>query len=372
MRLPTYEEFTRVEKQLDVLEHPLDQALFVVGPPGSGKTVLAIKRAQMVDDFHHQKEAIGSVPVVTYNRMLRRLQTLLGKNIAASTYHSFIYGDYKRRTGSKELPHEQGDPYKYLWTDMCNALDKIGAGPNKKHLVVDEGQDLPVGFYRYVSQYVAETMTVFADEDQAISGERTIREQIKTATGLDDPIILQNNHRNSREVARLAEHFHGGGILPAAQCVRHWTWILPRLIQSPDMKTTAELVSRQYETFGGSIGIIVYKNDTGRNIFHRLRELLPGKRVNIYENERKNENEINVLKDGITVLNKESVKGQEFDAVFILELEYFIPCETDVKSRAMYMTCTRARDFLFLVYGPNGLSKEAEQSLPGPDILERS
>ena len=365
MRLPTYEELARMPEQLDVLEHPLDQALFVVGPPGSGKTVLAIQRAQTV------KEAMGSVPVVTYNRMLRRLLALLGKDIAASTYHSFISGDYRRRTGPKKLPHEQDDSYKYLWTDMCNALDKIGAGPNKKHLVVDEGQDLPVGFYRYVSQYVAETMTVFADEDQRLSGERTTLKQIKTAAGLDDPIMLKKNHRNSPEVARLAEHFHGGE-LSAAQWVRPSTGVLPRLIQSPDMKTTAKRVYRQYKTYRGSIGIIVYKNDTGRNIFYRLRELLPGERIDIYENERKNEDEINVLKDGVTVLNKESVKGQEFDAVFILELEYFIPCETDARYRAMYMMCARARNFLFLVYGPNGLSKEAEQSLPGPDILERS
>lgn len=363
MRLPTYEELARVEEQLDVLEYPLDQSLFVAGPPGSGKTVLAIQRAQMVE------EAMGSVPVVTYNRMLRRLLALMGEGITAFTFHSFVFKEYKRRIRSNP-PQERGDPYKYLWTDMFNALDQIGAGPNKKHLVMDEGQDLPVEFYRYASQYVAEAMTVFADEDQALSGERTTLKQIKTAAGLDAPIMLKKNHRNSPEVARLAEHFHSGR-LPAAKCVRPSTGILPRLVQSPNMKSTAERVSNWYKTSRESIGIIVHKNNTGKDIFNRLKKLLPGKRINIYENNLKNENKINVLKDGVTVLNKESVKGQEFDAVFILELERFIPCETDVERRAMYMMCARARDTLFLVYGPNALSKEAEQSLPGPDILER-
>lgn len=364
MRLPTYEEFARVEEQLDVLEHPFDQCLFVVGPPGSGKTVLAIQRAQMV------KEAMGSVAVVTYNRMLRRLLKLMGKGIASSTYHSFVFKEYKRRIRSNP-PHERGDPYKYIWTDMFKALDKTGGAPNRKHLVVDEGQDLPAEFYRYISQYIAETMTVFADEDQALSGKRTPLEQIKKIAGLDDPIILKKNHRNSPEVARLAEHFHSGR-LPAAKCERTPTGDLPRLIQSPNMKITAERVRNVYWNMSKSIGIIVHKNTTGRNISEQLRKLLPGKRIDIYENKEKNEDKINVLKDGVTILNKESVKGQEFDAVFILELEHFIPCETDVKRRVMYMMCTRARDTLYLVYGPNVLSKKAEQSLPEPNILERS
>lgn len=74
---------------------------------------------------------------------------------------------------------------------------------------------------------------------------------------------------------------------------------------------------------------------------------------------------------GVTVLNKDSVKGQEFDTVFVLELERFIPCTIDAEFRAMYMMCTRARDRLFLVYGPERLSAVAEASLPSGDVLER-
>ena len=364
MRLPTYEELAREDEQLDVLEHPLDQSLFVVGPPGSGKTVLAIQRAQMV------KESMGSVSVITYNRMLRRLLALLGDGIDASTFNRFISKDFYDRT-RESIPKEPRNPYKYSWTDIFIALDEIDGGPNRKHLVVDEGQDLPEGFYRYASEYVAETMTVFADEDQALSGERTTLEQIKTVAGLDDPIILKKNHRNSPEVARLAEHFHSGR-LPAAQYERSPTGELPRLVGFSTMKSMAEFISNRYNTQGGSIGIIVAKNDYANATYRQLRELLPGKRIDIYLNEQKNEDKINVLKDGVTVLNKKSVKGQEFDAVFILEIERFIPCRNDVERRAMYMMCSRARDTLFLVHGPNALSREAEQSLPGPNILERS
>ena len=87
MRLPTYDELASVEEQLQVLEHPLDQSLFVAGPPGSGKTVLALQRAQMVVEMQEP------VPIVTYNRMLRRLLALMQDvdEVKPSTMHSFIF-----------------------------------------------------------------------------------------------------------------------------------------------------------------------------------------------------------------------------------------------------------------------------------------
>ena len=67
MRLPTYEEIARDEQQLEVYETPFEESLFAVGPPGSGKTVLAIHRAHML------ASADLEVVLITYNRMLRRL-----------------------------------------------------------------------------------------------------------------------------------------------------------------------------------------------------------------------------------------------------------------------------------------------------------
>ena len=62
VRLPTWSEIASEPDQLNVLEYPLDRSLFVVGPPGSGKTVLALHRAQMLADRQRR------VTLVTYNR----------------------------------------------------------------------------------------------------------------------------------------------------------------------------------------------------------------------------------------------------------------------------------------------------------------
>ena len=366
MRLPTYDELASVEEQLQVLEHPLDQSLFVAGPPGSGKTVLALQRAQMMAEMH------DTVPIVTYNRMLRRLLALMQDidEVTPRTMHSFISRDYRSRTGGQP-PTCQHDTYAYLWGDMLVRLQQTQSPQGGVNLVVDEGQDLPEGFFIYVSRHVSQTMTIFADDDQALGDERTTLEQIKNATGLGDPVILKENHRNAPEVARVAEHFHQGR-LPAAVVRRRPTGELPRVVRSPNPEATADLVSNWCRTRGGSVAVIVDRNGTGDNLYRQLVARLPRTRIDIYKNQSRNEDQINVLADGVTILNKASVKGQEFDSVFILELESFIPFANDVERRAMYMMCTRARDNLFLVHGPGPLSPRAAQSLPNPDILERS
>ncbi len=368
MRLPTWDELQRVPEQRDVLEYRLDRSLFVVGPPGSGKTVLAIYRAQMAATLAPD-EAEPSVAIVTFNRMLRRLLDMLKEaDLRVGTMHSFVWHDYRNRM-SRRPPHQPYDSYSYDWRSMFSCLEEAEEHPNRSHLVVDEGQDLPQGFFEYASRYASRTITVFADENQALSERHTTLEQIKTASGLGDPIILSHNHRNTPEIARLAEHFHSGR-LPVATVVRPSLKELPRIVRSRRLQSTAKLISNWCDTRGGSIGVIVDSSDTGSTLHRNLRRRLPQKRVDIYSSEDKNEDSIEILEPGVTILNKKSVKGQEFDAVFILELEAFIPCTNDAERRAMYMMCTRARDYLFLVH--ENLSARAAAALPDENVLERT
>ncbi len=366
MRLPTWEELSSNEEQLKVLEAPLDKHLFAAGPPGSGKTSLAIWRADALSELH------GDVPVVTFNRMLRRSLQLVAQEHdlsgAASTMHSFVSKHYMKLTG-EDAPTLLSNDFVYLWERMIHRLKE--RGPNYQAVVVDEGQDLPKGFFVYALQCVANTLTVFADEEQAIGYNNTSLEQIKSAANLPDPIILTENHRNTPEIARLAEHFHRGR-LPAATVMRQYSGEIPQLVYSPNAQLTVRLIANELSNRAASIGVIVSLNSTGANVYGLLQKQLSGSRVDFYSSNDKNEQTIDVRKPGVTVLNKESVKGQEFDSVFLLELDRFIPCSIDADYRAMYMMCTRARDRLFLVYGPELLTPRAEAALPSKNILVRS
>ncbi|MCE2482300.1 MAG: DUF2075 domain-containing protein [Alphaproteobacteria bacterium] len=81
MRLPTYDEISRDEEQLNVYETPFDESLFVVGPPGSGKTVLAVHRAQMLAN------ADDTVVLITYNHAPSSHSTVDGE-AGAGTNHA--------------------------------------------------------------------------------------------------------------------------------------------------------------------------------------------------------------------------------------------------------------------------------------------
>ena len=361
VRLPTYDEVARVPEQLRVYEARFDESLFVVGPPGSGKTVLAIHRARLM------ARTGTAVMLVTYNRMLRRLSTLLGEGrVEARTMHKFVSGHYRERAR-----HFAPSVYfSYDWDAMFVAMRSRGVGTGATHVIVDEGQDLPKPFFRYVREFVATNVTVFADEDQALTDERTTLADIKEAAGLGDPVLLSGNHRNRPEVARVAEHFHVGG-LPVPEVHRDASGELPSVVLYGNLEGAAERIANWHLARGGRVGVVVDLNATGLAIRAALQSRLPGRRVDLYSHKMRNEDAIKLLEPGVTVLNEKSIKGQEFDTVFIMEVERFLRRVGESSSRVMYMLCSRARDNLILMHEGNDLPSTLLLRLPGPDLLSR-
>ncbi len=279
MRLPTWEEL--IPEQLEIMEHPLDQPLFVAGPPGSGKTVLAVERVKAVSG------AGKAVALITYSRMLRRLSALLSEGLAAPwTMHSFVCRDYRNRTGM-EPPTTHLGTYYYDWPTMLSYLNGCAKSEaSRNHVIVDEGQDLPEGFFQYLCQYAASVLTVFADEDQALDDRRTTLKQIRAAANLPRPIYLKENHRNTPEIAAMAEHFHNG-VLPAAIARRAAAGQRPRLIAKTSLSETAEFIATWFENRGGTVGVVVSRNQIGCDLCKDLSARLPKTRVDFYDSNKK-------------------------------------------------------------------------------------
>ena len=361
VRLPTYEEIARDDEQLEVYETPFDESVFVVGPPGSGKTVLAVHRAQML--------AFADIRVVliNYNRMLRRLiAQLTEQQIQARTMHQFVSACYRAQVNAL-APNTA--PYVYDWNAMFATLERRGVTPKPTHVIVDEGQDLPKEFFRYLRNFVATTVTVFADEDQALSDKRSTPRDIKEAARLDDPVLLCANHRNTPEIARVAEYYHAGDA-PVPEVHRPPSGELPRVVLYRENGTTTR-IANWYRARGGRVGVAVVNNATGEILYSQLQKQLAGQRVQFYTSDRQNEDEIDLLESGITILNVQSIKGQEFDTVFVMEFDELLLDASEANKRKMYMLCARARDNLILMYEGDHLPRTLLDQLPSADMLER-
>ncbi len=171
------------------------------------------------------------------------------------------------------------------------------------------------------------------------------------------------------EIVRVAEYFHAGDV-PVPVVHRLPSGELPRVVLYREEGATRR-IANWYRARGGRVGVAVVNNATGESLYARLRKQLAGQRVQFYTSARKNEDEIDLLESGVTILNVQSIKGQEFDTVFVMEIDELLLEASEVNKRKVYMLCARARDNLILMYEGGRLPRRLLEQLPGADILER-
>ena len=362
MKLPKLDDL--VEEQLLVYEHDPNEHLFVAGPPGSGKTSLAVLRARYLYE-------LGVQPVlVTRNKMLATLASqLYGVGLETQTMSKFVTTTYRDRiTG----PTPQTASYVYDWDAIIKSFTAANIKPELGHLVIDEGQNLPAGFFQWAVQFGAKTVTVFADEDQTTDVLRASLQNIVSA-GMPQPIRLTANHRNTLEIAEVAEHFHRSSILPPGVVRRGRGGEVPKLLRCRSWAELAALVAARFQNRAQAIGVIVYRREEVTEVQRLLIAALPeGSRVDAYRGDASaTVDSIRLLDKGITVLSSESAIGLEFDTVYLQDLDRSLPCGAVEDYRRMYMLCARARDSLILVDGPDALSAVQVAGLPDKDKLAR-
>ncbi|WP_147470173.1 ATP-binding protein [Corallococcus sp. AB049A] len=365
MNLPAVDDL--IGAQWTVYDSPVDKSLFIVGPPGSGKTTLAVLRARFLAGPDHRQK----VCLVTKNRMLAVLARQLGDStFATTTMNKLVSRDYRHRF-STNVPGFS--TFTYEWETIVADYERIGAGHLFDHLVIDEGQNLPPGFFAWAHKVGARTLTIFADEDQSTDTQRSSLKEICAATGIGDPLRLPDNHRNTPEIAAVAEHFHHSMTLPPAVVQRPASGEVPRLVRLNSLDDLPRRVATRYKNRGDAIGLIVHRKAEALSIHSALKKVLPGERVDVYTSdlEKNLEEAIHLLDRGVTILTGEAVIGLEFNSVFLLDLNRSLPCrDTDAKRR-LYMLCARARDVLTLIDFPPHLTPSQLVDLPSPPVLVR-
>lgn len=355
------------EQQDLLLDLPFEGRYLVSGPPGSGKTLLAAHRATMLDIAGRE------VVLLTYSNVLRqythRLVEPLGFGGTISTCHKWFHGFWRRRYN--EAPPTKEDGIELDWTEIIVRLASSVSGFDGEieSLVVDEGQDLPNEFYAVCTQ-LAVDVTVFADDNQRIGRDQSTLSEIESLLGPETGRHhVISNHRNTRQIAELANLFYCGasGTAPPAPLCEG---AVPTLERYESDKAFADALA-DYARANRQLEI-------GVALPHRqqLVALADGLRrrgirhVQAYVSGSPFFRDLDFRKPGVRLFTPVSMKGQEFDTVYVPELEQYAGDVTGAMLRMrFYVLATRARQELHLSYRTER-EPEIVSRIP-PPVLKR-
>ncbi|MFF6803872.1 DNA helicase [Streptomyces sp. NPDC012616] len=202
------------------------------------------------------------------------------------------------------------------WPNLFECAVETGPVPGLT-LVVDEGQDLPPEFYRLCRLLGART-TVFADECQRLTDANSTLAEIVERLGRCTRLALDGNHRNTRQIASLAAHFHTGTGLPA---VPERDGPPPRLHRLPHGGAADLLILLAQRRPQQTIGVIVNSTHTQFSLLGCLERRAPRLKAQLYTSRARATQGLcrwlDLGRPGIVLVHRASVKGQGFDTVVI-------------------------------------------------------
>jgi len=363
LRLPDYADLSDEQRLVINLETTSNHV--VQGPPGTGKSVLALYRADSL--LRDNRD----VMMIMYNRLLMNyskgaIRELGSGDAHVSTLDSWfpkyferLFGELPPRVGGRGLPFQRA----FDWP-ACSirVAQHEGERPRQEFdVIVDEGQDFPREAFLFL-RLAGIGLTVFADENQRITPNNSLVEEIRLALGATTIHRLSLNYRNSLAVATVAAHFdpdHQGGVTalgphPPAD-------LTPRLVAIRDPtaapRTLAGFIRNRQRRQGGTFGVLLKTKEDQAAYYDALIDAgVQG--VGLYSSDAETQlgrSRINFQRDGVRVVNYRSAKGLEFDEVILPELQAVTDPDRVEFQRLMYVLCSRARRLVVFSYSGAGV-----------------
>ena len=310
-------EETMDDDQLDLIEYTDDKSMLVAGCAGSGKSVIAMHKAEQL----HKKGK--DVILIAYTKSLSRFM----KNGKADSSFRFFHH--------------------YLWKYTYKM-------PKADYIIVDEIQDFTKEEIQEFIYAAKKHFLFFGDTAQSIYrqyGKRTMTiAQIAAMTGLNT-LQLFNNYRLPRPVAKITQNFVGVDVQEYKEKVyQNKDTELPHFIHFDNEQKLIEALLRLVkDNVGKNIGILLPNNPEVIRISQEFK-------VNDVECEfkyNKGDNDFDYVDklDFNTLLPKiltyHSAKGLQFDMVI---LPMYNGANDDESKKALYVAMTRTMHSLYVLY----------------------
>lgn len=361
MRLPAFEDLSKEQDLIYSLD--LDGNYLVSGPPGTGKSVMALYRAQALT-FDDREPA-----VLMFSRVLQQYTEQAANEMdvagCVTTFHKWFW-DFWRQHYRTKPPTMTGSSYEVDWAKLAQLFmaDPPQLG-GLADLIVDEGQDLSLGFFR-IARFVAKNITVFADENQQLFDNNTTLREIETAIGARQHLSLLRNYRNTAEIAAVAAKYYSGAPtgLPAPP-ERHGD--KPTLKRYASVDELVEFIARYVKARTNlTIGVACGNHPMQRKLYQALLKRKLPVPVQQYISDNRQYRILDFDSPTVTLVHYKSLKGLEFDTLFVPELQQVTADATSAATRMMfYVVMSRACHELHLSWSGASSVPEIVADLTG-------
>lgn len=304
------------DDQLDLIEYTNDKSMLVAGCAGSGKSVIAMHKAE-------QLYAKGEdVILIAYTKSLNDFMRV-GKPDASFRFY-----------------------YHYQWKKMNM--------PKADYIIVDEIQDFT---HEEIQEFIYATkkcFLFFGDTAQSIYrqyGKQTMTiKQISEMTGLNT-LQLFNNYRLPRPVAKITQDYVGVDVSEYKEKVyQNKETELPRFVH---MKTLEEEFSSITQIIAQhpnkSIGILYHSNEAVLQMNKQMieRGIQCEFKYNDTDGEKHSVSNLNFKTLIPKIMTYHSAKGLQFDIVILPQYNGAFDVES---KKALYVAMTRTMHKLYVLY----------------------
>ena len=139
MKLPVFTQLS--EEQIEIYGLPLEGKWTVTGPPGTGKSVMALYRTKMLCDENRP------VTTMVHSKLLQQYVNAAESELEIPdghirTFHSWLWKYWRDEFGSSP-PTMPDNRWEFDWNEIYRTLNH-GVPPITPDLIIDEGQERPM------------------------------------------------------------------------------------------------------------------------------------------------------------------------------------------------------------------------------------